>query len=58
MSELVKAALIIAVALIVCAVLYVYYSPYNSCVRELKSSGVEERRAYLVCARELGGNAR
>lgn len=30
----VQAALIIAVALIVCTSLWIYYSPYNSCMRD------------------------
>jgi archaellum component FlaF (FlaF/FlaG flagellin family) len=57
MSEMTKAAIILAVALIAAAALYVYFSPYNRCVRSLTSSYVDEQKAHLECARRLGSSA-
>lgn len=58
MSDKVKIAFIIALGAIACVSLYIYFSPYNSCVRGLVSSGFEERGAHLTCSRQLGASAR
>jgi hypothetical protein len=62
MSEPVKAALILAVALIAAAGLWIYFSPYQTCLRAEKASfmGTEAqmaaayRMAALRCGRATG----
>ena len=49
MSELVKAAIIIAVAIIVGVGLWLYFSPYHSCVRAMGDQST------LQCAALTGG---
>ena len=58
MNDKVKIALILAVALVVAVGLYMYMSPYNTCVRGLKSGGAEDHQAHFQCARQLGGSGR
>ena len=53
MSDPVKAGLIIAVAILLAVGLYIYFSPYHSCVRSY-----DEPRAGVVCARLVGGASR
>lgn len=50
----VKAALVIAVALLASVAIYSYFSPYQSCVRALKSVGNEDVQAHWKCARVVG----
>ena len=47
MNTHVKMAVIIALRMIVAAGLYLYFSPFHSCVREVGST--------VACARFLGG---
>jgi hypothetical protein len=56
-NENVKIAAIAAVALVAAVGIYSYFSPYNSCVRGVLSSGVAEYQAHFQCARHLGGSA-
>jgi hypothetical protein len=58
MNDRVKIAAIIAVAIVCSVGLYIYFSPYNSCVRGLKDGGAEDYQAHFQCARQLGGTAR
>ena len=53
MSDTLKAALIIAGAILLATALYVYFSPYHSCVR---SSFLTRGSNELVCARAVGGS--
>lgn len=55
MNDKVKIAVIIAVALVSAVVLYMYFSPYQSCVRGLKEGGAPDYVASGQCARMLGG---
>lgn len=47
MSDNVKVALIIAITQVICVCVWVYYSPYHSCIRE-EFNGIQ-------CARAVGG---
>jgi hypothetical protein len=49
MSDIVKSAAIIAVALVAVTGLYLYFSPYHSCVRALTASDYERPEAALAC---------
>ena len=49
MSPLVKSALIIAAALLIAVVLWIYFSPYWSCVRS-----IDQRNEAMVCAKLAG----
>ncbi|MDZ7810649.1 MAG: hypothetical protein U5L11_11740 [Arhodomonas sp.] len=53
MDSWVKAAIILGATLIVCMALYIYYSPYQRACEEVEASGIDSRRAHLLCAREL-----
>ena len=48
----VKAALIVGATIIVSVMLWIYFSPYQTCVRALHASGNSE--AEFICARALG----
>ena len=50
-SLFLKAAIIVAVALIVSVFLYRYMSPYNTCVREFRASS--QGNAEIICAQAL-----
>lgn len=50
MSDTIKAALIVASAIVVATGLYIYYSPYHSCVR----AGGGAAQASDWCARATG----
>ena len=52
MNNPVKAALIVAVAIVLAVILYIFFSPYQTCVRNYKGTLVAE----LVCAKLLGTN--
>lgn len=56
MNDKVKIAIIAAVAVIGSVFVYVYFSPYNSCVRGLVSGGAAENQANFQCAKQLGGS--
>lgn len=47
MNAQIKMAVIIAVAIVFATGLYLYFSPFQSCVREAESA--------FLCARMLGG---
>lgn len=49
MNDIVKAAAILAVALVVSMALYLYFSPYRSCVRALSAAEYEPAEAALAC---------
>ena len=52
MNDGVKIALIAAAGLIVAVCLYIYFSPYQTCVRATTSEGtVTEAAAQMWCAR-------
>ncbi len=58
MNDNVKiAAAILAAGLVVAVGIYVYFSPYNTCVRAYTSTGTTEKAANFICARQLGGSA-
>jgi hypothetical protein len=48
-STVLLAAAIIAAALIAAVGLYLYFSPYHSCVRALAETGYEPADAALAC---------
>ena len=50
MNNQVNAGLIVAVAILLAVGLYIYFSPYQSCVRAYDKPG-----AGVLCARLLGG---
>ena len=50
MSEIVKAASIVAAAIIVATVTNLYFSPYQSCVRAFDGMNLVER-GRIVCAK-------
>ena len=50
MSDLLKAALMLGVAIVTATSIVTCFSPYNSCVRAYEGSGP----AKIVCARMLG----
>jgi hypothetical protein len=51
-----KIALLVCGALVLCVALYLYFSPYQSCVRSVASTpNVTEGRAAAHCAGLLGG---
>ncbi len=54
MSDKVKSALIIAGGLIAAVLLYGYFSPYQSCVREMKAGGSPAPAA--LCAKMINSN--
>jgi hypothetical protein len=47
MSEIVKAALIVAATAIVCSGLFIYFSPYHTCVRDADGGNFSAR---VYCA--------
>ena len=49
MNELVKAAAILAAAFVAVMALYLYFSPYHSCVRALTAAEYEPAEAALAC---------
>jgi hypothetical protein len=57
MNDKIKIALIAAVTLISAVGLNIYFSPYNTCVRGLKSGGNSEIEANWQCAMKLGNSA-
>lgn len=54
-NDKVKMVLIAAVAVVGCMGLYLYFSPYHSCVRSLEES-YGEAKANFACAKQLGGS--
>ena len=50
MSDILKAAIIVAIAILLATLIGVFFSPYHSCVR----AGDSPARP-IVCARALGG---
>lgn len=54
MSDLLKASLIIASAIVASVLLWIYFSPYQTCIR-MVGDGVPGDRAASHCARALGG---
>ena len=58
MKDSVKIALIAAIAMVASVAIYQYFSPYQSCVRNLMSGGFDEPVAAFECAKRLGGNSR
>ena len=53
MSDLLKAALILGVAIVVAVLIWTYFSPYHSCLRSFEGS-ITSGRA-LACARATAG---
>jgi hypothetical protein len=49
MSDIVKAAAVIAAAIVAAMALYLYFSPYHSCVRTLTATDYEPSEAALAC---------
>ena len=58
MKDPVKIAVIAAIASVVCVALYLYFSPYQSCVRAFKSEGDNDFVANFQCTNMLGGQNR
>ena len=58
MTDAVKISLIAAAGVLIAVSLYIYFSPYHSCVRAIKAGGAEESQANFQCARQLGGTAK
>ena len=54
MIDTLKAALIVGGAILLATALYVYFSPYHSCVRS--SFDTIRSSKELVCAEAVGGN--
>jgi hypothetical protein len=54
MSEPVKAALIVAAWLLIAMGMWIYFSPYHSCVRSWPSTAIGN--AGFRCAEAIGGN--
>jgi hypothetical protein len=48
MNDKTRIALIAAAALIICVSLWIYFSPYQTCLREVENA--------YTCAKLLGGN--
>jgi hypothetical protein len=38
-----------SIAAIICVFIYVYFSPYHSCIRNLKSMDIDERIIVVRC---------
>ncbi len=58
MSEQVKAAVILGVAAVACMALYLYFSPYERCirgVRDVMGSTADMVNVYLTCAEKTSG---
>ncbi len=51
MNNLVKAAIIIAVAIIVAVAASIYFSPYQSCVRAVADNDPGKPFAHAYCAK-------
>ena len=51
MNSPVKVSLIIGAAILLAVGLYIYFSPYHSCVR-----GHDKPYAEVICARHVGGH--
>lgn len=49
MSDGVKIGLLIAAAALVATVLYIYFSPYQTCIRTLKGRGFASDDAAMNC---------
>ncbi|WP_189375231.1 MULTISPECIES: hypothetical protein [unclassified Mesorhizobium] len=45
-----KSALILAVAIVAATGLWIYFSPYQTCVRAIAANGNETRSAQISCA--------
>lgn len=60
MNDNVKIAITIAVAIVLATGLYVYFSPYQTCVRSFPDgfaySGRDRHTAAFVCARAVNSN--
>jgi len=55
MSDPLKAALILGAAIVIAMSIWVYFSPYHSCVRAMpEKAGPADAAAF--CARSLAGN--
>jgi hypothetical protein len=54
MSDLVKAAAILGIAIVAATALWVYFSPYQTCVRAQRAHNVP--RAETNCAAALGSH--
>ncbi len=50
MSDTIKGALIIAAAILVATCVWVYFSPYQTCVRAIVANGNEKLGAQISCA--------
>ena len=55
MNDKLKIVVVAAIALIAGVYLYVYFSPYQTCIRGVKSSGRSDLQANLICAEKFGG---
>lgn len=49
MNNTIKAALIVGAAIVLAIGLYVYFSPYQSCMRENMSDGRDRGVVSLIC---------
>lgn len=50
MSDFVKGAMIVAVAIIIATSLWIYFSPYQSCVRAIADNDPGKPFAHAYCA--------
>lgn len=55
MSDTVKVGLIIGAAILVAALLWIYFSPYQSCVRNFTESLGDRGTAARWCALQMKG---
>lgn len=58
MNDKVKIMLIAAIAMVVVVSIYVYFSPYHSCVRAVLEKNNDPATAAVICAKSLGGEKR
>jgi hypothetical protein len=53
-AQLLKAGLIVGVAIILATGLWIYFSPFNRCVRAFVADGIEQNLAERHCAPGMG----
>lgn len=54
MSSNVKAALILAVGIVIAAIIYAYFTPYQQCVRAEEANGNDQ--AKIACVNLMNSN--
>jgi hypothetical protein len=50
MSNPVKVSIIIAVAIIIATGMWIYFSPFHTCIRAMVATGQKEPNATVYCA--------